>query len=99
MGMHRRAFLQGAAIVAATPLVANLISLTTTPQSITNEALHKASAEEFVTPVEFKIRGWQENDYLVPARETIPLTGRTNGNPIRDQVLIVVNQGWRSAWR
>ena len=99
MGMHRRAFLQGAAIVAAAPLVANWISLTTTAQSITNEPLHKASAEELVTPVEFNIRGWQENDYLVPDRETTPLTGRTNGNPNRDQVLIVVNQGWRSAWR
>ncbi len=99
MEMHRRAFLQGAAIVAAAPLVANLISLTTTAQSITNEPLHEASAEELVTPVEFNIRGWQENDYLVPARETIPLTARTNGNPIRDQVLICVNQGWRSAWR
>ena len=99
MGMHRRAFLQGAAIVAAAPLVANWISLTTTAQSITNEPLHKASAEKLVTPVEFNIRGWQENDYLVPARETTPLTGRTNGNPNRDQMLIVVNQGWRSAWR
>ena len=99
MGMHRRAFLQGAAIVVAMPVVANLMSLTTTAQSITNESLHKAPAEQLITPVEFKIRGWQENDYLVPARETIPLTGRPNGNPNHDQVLIGVNQGWRSAWR
>lgn len=100
MGMHRRAFLQGAAIIAAMPVVTNLMSFTTAVKSDPAEAaVHMASSETSVRPVEFRVRGWHENDYLVPAGETISSTGPTAGDPALDQVLINVNQGWRSAWR
>jgi hypothetical protein len=99
MGMNRRAFIQGTALVAATPILANVMSLTTSAQSNLAETMHQQSAEPVVRPIEFKVRGWHEIDNTMPACETTSSTGRNGSGRKSDQVLISVNQSWRTAWR
>jgi hypothetical protein len=96
MGMDRRAFIQGAAIVAVAPFLANIKSLTTCvkPGSVgLPETSYQPSAEMLVRPIEFRIRGWHESGYATSS------TGRTSSDPQVDQVLISVNRAWRTVWR
>jgi hypothetical protein len=99
MAMDRRAFIQGAAIVAAAPFIADLVSLTTFAQSNAAEVMHRPSAEMDLRPVELRIQGWHVNRFTAPARETAAAIDHMRGGSEIDEVLVSVNRAWRSAWR
>jgi hypothetical protein len=97
--MDRRTFIQAAAIVATTPILANVMSLTASAKSTPAMEIHPAGDAGVERPIEFRVRSWQENAYTVPARNTAFSMERTGIDRNSDHVLITVNQAWRTAWR
>ncbi len=99
MAMDRRAFIQGAAIVAAAPFVADLMALTASLQSNATEVMHRPSAEMDPRPIELRIQGWHGNHYTVPAPEATTATETMRSDSEIDEVLVSVNRAWRASWR
>jgi len=86
--MDRRAFIQGATLVAVTPALAALLPPSHEPRSPASEFMPPVPPETgngvSENTVIFKIDGW---DY-----------GELNG-PTSTEVSIKIRQSWRTAWR
>jgi hypothetical protein len=84
MILDRRTFLQEAAFFAMTPAIAAFLPRTSTAQQPrAKSAVEKLEGGTESKLVGFKIDGW-ELETRVPAE---------------NQVLIRINQSWRTAWR
>jgi hypothetical protein len=97
--MDRRAFIQGAAIVAVAPILANVAAFATPVQLNSAPATPKAAAGSVVSPIELRVRGWHRGGDIAFDQRAAPSAVRTNDSLDNEQVLISVNQTWRSAWR
>jgi hypothetical protein len=100
MTMHRRAFLLATAIVTAAPVFAKLPTLSSTGQSRGSQGAEpmKPDSREAGTSMEtvvFKIDGWDLRKDTGTYRSRTSLADRVTSN----EVLIRVNQTWRTAWR
>ncbi len=100
----RRTFIQGTSFVVTAPALASLLSLPSTVQS------HASSLPGPLPPqlaaggtdmncVVFKIDGWDRCDDVSIDSSTIASAGSMTNDPPGDQVLIRINQSWRTAWR
>ena len=85
MRIDRRAFIQCAAVVATTPAFAALLPLSPTVQAspVPNRSPLAWDSTE-ANSIVFKIAGWDCYDAKGSAE---------------DEVLIRINQSWRTAWR
>jgi len=84
MRINRRAFIQGATLVATTPALAALFPLSPTKQASALASRSSPARESNgVNCIVFKIDGWDFD-----AKDS-------NEN----EVLIRINQFWRAAWR
>jgi len=101
MMIDRRTFIQGAALVATTPALEALLSFSSTVQSHVSllpctpppQMAGDGTAMSFIV---FKIDGWDRCDELAMDRLSAnPVTKFSTAN----QVLIRINQSWRTAWR
>jgi len=84
MRINRRAFIQGATLVATTSALAALLPLSPTKQAsalASRSSLARDSTE--VNSIVFKIDGWDSD-----AKDSN-----------EHEVLIRINQSWRTAWR
>lgn len=101
MMIDRRTFIQGAALVATAPTLETLLSFSSTVQSHVSPlpcAPPTQMAEDgtAMTFIVFKIDGWDRCNELA--------MDRLSGNPVTkssspNQMLIRINQSWRTAWR
>jgi TAT (twin-arginine translocation) pathway signal sequence len=86
--MDRRTFIQGAALAAATPAFAALVPLPSDARSsiatVTNPAPYVNEDGSDVKAVVFNIDGWDLSDVKTSTE---------------NEVLIRINQSWRTAWR
>jgi hypothetical protein len=100
MTMHRRAFLIATGVVIAAPVFPDLLPIRPEMQSpglLIPEATHAQPLDIRVETksAEFNIDGWDLlKDSLTRRSST------STANPVTsDEVLIKVNQTWRTAWR
>jgi hypothetical protein len=105
MMIGRRTFIQGTALVATAPVLADLLSLSSTAQShaspLPGPSPTQPAARTDVNGVVFKIYGWDVCDDVAVNGATIALASAdplANG-PIGDQMWISINQSWRTAWQ
>ena len=104
MIIGRRTFIQGAALVATAPAVANLLSLSSTAQS------HASPLPGWFPPqlaadgtrmncVLFKIDGWDRCEDIAINGATIASGDPMTRDQADEQLWISINQSWRTAWR
>ena len=103
MMIGRRTFIRGTALVATAPVLANLLSLSSTAQShaspLPGPMSPQLAARTDMNCVVFKIHGWDScDDVPVNGVAIVSADPLTNG-PVGDQVWISINQSWRTAWR
>ena len=88
MVIDRRHFIQGAAFVATAPVMAALVPLSmraASQASVLGERVpQSATTGTDANSIEFKIDGWDHCDAKVPSA---------------NEVLIRINQSWRTGWR
>jgi hypothetical protein len=104
MLIGRRTFIQSTALVATTSLLPNFPSPSSAAQS------HASPQSSPLPPqltadracmngVAFRIHGWDSRDD-VPINSSATASADPVPNyPAGDQVLICINQSWRTAWR
>jgi|HubBroStandDraft_6_1064221.scaffolds.fasta_scaffold741793_1 hypothetical protein len=101
---NRRSFVQGAVLVAATPALGSLMSLSTTVRP--NALLHG----EPITPQQvpavtaaafgiFKIDGWDRYEGAATDRPKPESVDLASNDWNCDRTLIRLTQSWRTAWR
>jgi hypothetical protein len=96
----RRTFIQGTALVATAPVLANLLSLSSTAQSPPSGPLPpQLAARTDMNCVVFKIDGWDRCDDMAIDGSKISSADPGTNDPTGEQVLISINQSWRTAWR
>jgi hypothetical protein len=101
MMIDRRTFIQSAAILATAPALEAFLSFSSTVKSHASLppcTLPPQTAGDGtdMNPIVFKIDGWDRYDDHEMNRATKnPLTKISTAN----QVLIRINQSWRTAWR
>jgi hypothetical protein len=84
VSMNRRAFIQGATVVAATPAVTALVILSSTKKRSEVESASSTDRNSNAAKlVVFKVDGWHSN--TVDSSE--------------NEVTIRIDQSWRAAWR
>jgi hypothetical protein len=92
MRIARRTFLVGAGVVAASPVLANLLTSAsdngTRALPLSAPLLPPADASD-QSDLVFKIEGWNVRDAL--SSDRVPAAV--------DEAWISVNQSWRTAWR
>jgi hypothetical protein len=104
MMIGRRTFIQGTALVATAPVLADLLSLSSTAQlhasPLPGPLPAQLAARTDMNGVVFRICGWDNCDDVPVNGTTIASASDpvTNG-PTNDQMWISINQSWRSAWR
>jgi phosphodiesterase/alkaline phosphatase D-like protein len=103
MMINRRIFVQGAALVGTTPILANLLALTSEAQSreFSKPELmlgQHAGVHSTTNNALFKIDGWDRNDAGVDGTRPAPFD-RGSGTSNDSQTVIRLTQSWRSAWR
>jgi hypothetical protein len=103
MMINRRIFVQGAALVGTTPVLANLLLLASETQS--REFPKSEPISELRTAVHsatncalFKIDGWNCNDIGVD-RTQLESVDRVSDTSNDSQTVIRLTQSWRTAWR
>jgi hypothetical protein len=101
MMVDRRTFIQGAALVATTPVLEALLSFSSTVQSHVSLLActpppQMAGDETAMSSIVFKIDGWDRCDELAMDRLSANTVTRFSD---ANQVLIRINQSWRTAWR
>lgn len=103
MMINRRIFVQGAALVGASPVLANLLLLTSGTQS--REFLKSEPIPSQLTTVYsgtnsalFKIDGWEWNGIGVD-RTQLESGDRASDTSDDSQTAIRLTQSWRTAWR
>jgi hypothetical protein len=88
MMIDRRTFIQSAALFATAPVIAAMLPLSSTAQSqisqLTGLAREMAKDAADRNSIVFKIDGWDVYD--------------ANG-PVGNELLIKINQWWRTGWR
>jgi hypothetical protein len=99
MGINRRTFIQGAAIIAVAPIVANVMSLATPAQPNPAPITLRTPEGPVVSPIEMRVCGWHESGHAAFDRKAPANAERTNDSSESEPVLISVNQAWRTAWR
>ena len=97
--MDRRAFIQGVAIVAVAPILANVAAFAAPVHFNSAPATPKAAAGPVVSPIELRVRGWHRGGDIAFDQMAAPTAVRTDDSLESKQVLVSVNQAWRSAWR
>jgi hypothetical protein len=100
MMIDRRTFIQSAVLVAAAPTLEALLLFSSTVQSHASLlpcALPPPDGgAKDLNPIVFRIYGWDRCDDFDMDRLTAnPITNASSAN----QVLIRINQTWRTAWR
>jgi hypothetical protein len=102
MMINRRIFVQSAALVGAAPALANLLLLSSGPQSRESltapllgphTAVHSAPNSAL-----FKIDGWDCNDTEVD-RTQLKSIDRASDTSNDNRTAIRLTQSWRTAWR
>jgi hypothetical protein len=105
MMLGRRTFIQGTALVATAPVLADFLFLSATAQSnaspLPGPLPAQLPAQTDMNGVIFRIYGWD-------SRDDVPVNGATiasasadplTNDPPGDQVLIRISQSWRAAWQ
>jgi hypothetical protein len=103
MMINRRIFVQGVALVGTTPILANLLALTSEAQSrefSKPEPIlgQHTGAHSAMNNALFKIDGWDRNDVGVDRTRPEPFD-RGPGTSNDSQTVIHLTQSWRTAWR
>jgi hypothetical protein len=95
MMIDRRTF-----ILATTPLVAATSALLMFPSLLPGSVSSPLVASETnINRVVFKINGWDSRDDSGSRGSKTSLTGPVRGDSNSDEVVISINQAWRTAWR
>jgi hypothetical protein len=98
--INRRVFVQSAALVGATPVLANLLLLRSgsEPRKILNTEpipSQPATTDSDTNSALFKISGWDWNDIGVDRTQLESVDHTSNDS----QTVIRLTQSWRTAWR
>jgi hypothetical protein len=101
--INRRVFVQGAALVGATPVLANVLALTSGAQScefLKSEQIpgQHTTVYSDTNSALFKIDGWDWNDIGVD-RSQLESVDRVSDTSDDSQTVIRLTQSWRTAWR
>jgi|SRR5271168_584838 len=101
MMINRRIFVQCAALASATPVLANLLSLTSEaqsrefPESGPILGQHTTVYSDTNSAL-FKIDGWDWNDIRGDRTQSVVHVSGTSND---SQAVIRLTQSWRTAWR
>jgi hypothetical protein len=99
MLIGRRAFIQGAALLAVSDLIPLSWSVqayaSLRPGSLPTQMAVSGTATQLV----FKVEGWDRRDDIPAGLLKRSSTDPTMGDLDGGEVFIRVNQAWRSAWR
>lgn len=103
MMIDRRTFIQGTALVATAPVLAELLSLSSSVQPhaspLPGSLSPQLAARTDKNCVVFRIHGWDSCDDVPASGATIASTDPVTNQPAGDQMWISINQSWRTAWR
>ena len=103
MMIGRRTFIQGTVLVATAPVLAELLSLSSSAQSdaspLPGSLSPQPAARTDMNCVVFRIHGWDSCDDVPVNGVTIASVDPLTNGPVGDPVWISINQSWRTAWR
>ena len=104
MIIGRRAFIQAAALIATTPALENLLSLSLTAQSdaslLPSPLPQQLAADGTdMNCVIFKIHGWDLCEDAAVCGATMASADLVTNDSARESVFIRINRSWRTAWR